>query len=210
MVKALKLNSVNLKIKSMKKSKRKKQETSKLKNRQDKQRKSQNDSSAKETNSEENLLSLLDPQEKIRNYYRKERENKMEMEKKKIEKEQIYRARSQRKRKKKRFSKVKNINEKVFKVFEIECNTKNDEFTYDENFNIFDESNIPNFSINESEMENNNGNEDEKYRVENGGRELSKNEKEKNNNIFEKKEPNNMIITNKSTKGESKEKMFGN
>ena len=109
-----------------------------------------------------------------------------------------------------RFSKVKNINEKVFKVFEIECNTKNDEFIYDENFNIFDESNIPNFSINESEMENNNGNEDEKYRVENGGRELSKNEKEKNNNIFEKKEPNNMIITNKSTKGESKEKMFGN
>ena len=184
MVKALKLNSVNLKIKSMRKSKRKKLETSKLKNRLDKLKKSQNDSSAKETNSEENLLSLLDPQEKIRNYYRKERENKMEMEKKKIEKEQIYRARSQRKRKKKRFRKVKNINEKVFKVFEIECNTKNDEFIYDENFNIFDESNIPNFSINESEMENNNGNEDEKYRVENGGRELSKNEKEKYNNII--------------------------
>ena len=55
----------------MKKSKRKKLEISKLKNRGDKLKKSQNDSSTKETNSEENLLSLLDPQEKIRNYYRK-------------------------------------------------------------------------------------------------------------------------------------------
>ena len=210
MVKTLKLNSVSLKIKSMKKSKRKKLEISKLKNRGDKLKKSQNDSSTKETNSEENLLSLLDPQEKIRNYYRKERENKMEMEKKKMEKEQKYRVRSQKKRKKKRYKKVKNINEKVFKDFEIECNTKNDEFIYDENFNIFDESNIPNFSINESEMEKNSINEDEKCIMENEGGELSKNEKEKNNNIFEKKEPNNMIITNKSTKGESKEKMFGN
>ena len=59
-------------------------------------------------------------------------------------------------------------------------------------------------------MEKNSINEDEKCIMENEGGELSKNEKEKNNNIFEKKEPNNMIITNKSTKGDSKEKMFGN